>query len=112
MSLVAVIDIGKTNKKVALFDADLQQIAHRQAPFPAQLDAQGVLCEQTDAIWAWLKTQLAELYCSHPFAALSITTHGAAWAALNARRLLGPTTKPSKRKRGLRSISRGERWCR
>lgn len=84
MSLVAVIDIGKTNKKVALFDADLQQIAHRQAPFPAQLDTQGVLCEQTDAIWAWLKTQLAELYRSHPFAALSITTHGAAWAALNA----------------------------
>ena len=84
MSLVAVIDIGKTNKKIALFDADLQQVAHRQSPFPAQLDSQGVLIEQTAAIWAWLKTNLADLYRSQPFQAISITTHGAAWAALNA----------------------------
>lgn len=84
MSLVAVIDIGKTNKKVALFDATLQQVAHRQAPFPAQPDAQGILVEQTDAIWAWLKQQLTELFRAHPFSAISITTHGAAWAALTA----------------------------
>jgi sugar (pentulose or hexulose) kinase len=82
--LVAVIDIGKTNKKVAIFDANLQQIAHVQAPFPAARDAQGVLVEQTAPIWAWLKQQLAALYRQHPFAALSITTHGAAWAALAA----------------------------
>lgn len=85
MSLIAVIDIGKTNKKVALFDEHLQQVAHAQSPFPALPNAEGILCEQTDAIWAWLKQQLAELYAKHPFAALSITTHGAAWAALNAQ---------------------------
>jgi len=84
VSLVAVIDIGKTNKKIALFDADLNQVAHRQSPFPAQLDSQGILVEQTTAIWAWLKTNLADLYRSQPFQAISITTHGAAWAALNA----------------------------
>jgi L-fuculokinase len=83
VTLVAVIDIGKTNKKVALFDEQLQPIAHVQAPFPAQLDDQGVLVEQTTAIWTWLKSQLAELYLRHPFSALSITTHGAAWAALD-----------------------------
>jgi L-fuculokinase len=82
-SLVAVIDIGKSNKKVALFDERLQQIAHVQAPFPATLQ-DGVLVEQTAAIWAWLKEQLTTLYGQHPFAALSITTHGAAWAALDA----------------------------
>ncbi len=82
MNLVAVIDIGKTNKKVALFDENLQQVAHVQAPFPAQLDEGGILVEQTTAIWTWLKAQLTDLYRQHPFAALSITTHGAAWAAL------------------------------
>ena len=83
--LVAVIDIGKTNKKVALFDERLQQVAHVQAPFPAVLDSNGVLVEQTAQIWAWLKQQLAALYRQHPFTALSITTHGAAWAALDGR---------------------------
>lgn len=80
-SIVAVVDIGKTNKKVALFDADLQQVAHVQAPFPALL-RDGILIEQTEAIWAWLKLQLRDLHAQHPFAAISITTHGAAWAAL------------------------------
>jgi L-fuculokinase len=82
--LVAVIDIGKTNKKVALFDENLGQVAHAQAPFPAQ-PVDGILCEQTAAIWAWLKARLAELYRQHPFAAISITTHGATWAALDAQ---------------------------
>ena len=85
MSLVAVIDIGKTNKKVALFDERLQQVAHAQAPFPAVANAEGILCEQTDAIWAWLKQQLAQLHAAHGFAAIAITTHGAAWAALDAQ---------------------------
>ena len=81
--LVAVIDLGKTNKKVALIDRSLRQIASRSASFPAQPGPDGVLCEQIDAIWVWLGEQLAALYREHPFHALSVTTHGATWAALD-----------------------------
>lgn len=83
--LVAVLDIGKTNKKVVLVDETLRQVASRQQSFPAQADAQGVLCEQVDAIFAWFKQTLRELYREHPFQALSVTTHGATWAALDAQ---------------------------
>lgn len=81
--LIAVIDIGKTNKKVVLIDPALRQVAIRQASFPAQAGPDGILCEQVDAIWTWLKAQLAELYREHPFHALSVSTHGATWAGLD-----------------------------
>ncbi len=82
--LVAVIDLGKTNKKVSLIDAHLRQVASASANFPAQISADGVLCEDIDGIWKWLQCQLAELYRAQPFHALSVTTHGATWAALDA----------------------------
>lgn len=80
--LVAVIDIGKTNKKVVLLDASLRQVAIRSASFPAQPGTDGILVEQVDAIWAWLKLQLAELHREHPYQAISVSTHGATWAGL------------------------------
>jgi L-fuculokinase len=83
--LVAVIDLGKTNKKVAVIDRSLRQVAARSASFPAQPGPDGVLCEQIDAIWNWLCEQLAALYRETPFHALAVTTHGATWAALDGQ---------------------------
>lgn len=82
--LVAVIDIGKTNKKIALIDRTLAVRASRSASFPAVRDADGLLVEQVDAIWAWLKRELAALHRDLPFHAISVSTHGACWAALDA----------------------------
>ncbi len=82
--LIAVIDLGKSNKKVALIDESLAIVAARQAAFPAQPGDDGVLCEQIDAIWAWLGQQLGELYREQPFHAVAVTTHGATWAGLAA----------------------------
>jgi len=82
-SLVAVIDIGKTNKKIALIDRALVVRATRQTSFPAILNGDGVLVEQVAAIWAWLKRELAALYRDLPFHAISVSTHGASWVALD-----------------------------
>ncbi|MBA3685441.1 MAG: hypothetical protein H0W72_09405 [Planctomycetes bacterium] len=84
MSLVAVVDIGKTNKKIALIDDRLNQIASVSASFPALMDSDGILVEQTAAIWSWLKRQLAELHRRIPYQAISVSTHGACWAGLDA----------------------------
>ncbi len=81
--LVAVVDIGKTNKKIALIDDRLNQVASVSASFPAVLDPDGILVEQTEEIWAWLKRQLADLHRRLPFHAISVSTHGACWAALD-----------------------------
>jgi sugar (pentulose or hexulose) kinase len=81
--LVAVIDIGKTNKKIALVDRALTVRATRQASFPARLGEDGVLVEQVEAIWAWLRRELATLFREQPFHAISVSTHGACWVALD-----------------------------
>lgn len=81
--LVAVVDIGKTNKKIALIDRSLSVRATRQASFPAMTNPDGVLVEQVDAIWAWLKRELATLFRAQPFHAISVSTHGACWVALD-----------------------------
>ncbi len=81
--LVAVIDLGKTNKKIVLFDRKLQVITARQANFPAKMGPDGMLVEQIEAIWLWLTRELQALYRTHRFHALSVTTHGATFAALD-----------------------------
>ena len=89
--LVAVIDIGKTNKKIALIDRTLVVRATRQASFPAVHNADEVLVEQVEAIWHWLKRELAALYREQPFQAISVSTHGACWVALDGT---GKTSVP------------------
>lgn len=80
---VAVIDIGKTNKKVALYDRQLHQIAFRQQVFAASAGADGILVEPVAAMWEWFGRTLGELYREQPFQAISVTTHGATIACLD-----------------------------
>lgn len=84
MGNVAVIDIGKTNKKVAVFDAALQQIAYRECAFAARAGDDGIMHEPVAAMWDWFKQQLRELHAEQPFAAIAVTTHGATVACLDA----------------------------
>ncbi|MSU89328.1 carbohydrate kinase [Rhodobacteraceae bacterium 2CG4] len=84
MSHVAVIDIGKTNAKVALVDTGtLAQVAVRTAanrvrpgpPYP-HFDL--------DALWSFVLDALARLHAAHGIDAISVTTHGASAVLLDA----------------------------
>ena len=81
---VAVIDIGKTNKKVVIYDQRLQPVVSKQEAFAAQPADDGLHHEPVEPIWTWLCATLTELYRSHPFHAIAITTHGATIACLDA----------------------------
>ncbi|TPI49112.1 carbohydrate kinase [Mesorhizobium sp. B2-9-1] len=81
--IVAVIDIGKTNAKVALVDlATLSEIALRrfanapvrQAPYPHH---------DVEALWTFILNSLADLNCERRIDAISITTHGATGALVD-----------------------------
>ncbi|WGW03776.1 FGGY-family carbohydrate kinase [Tropicibacter oceani] len=84
MSHVAVIDIGKTNAKLALVNlSDLSEIAVitrpnrvlKGPPYP-HFDVEGH--------WDFLLDGLARFQAEHGIDAISITTHGACAALLNA----------------------------
>lgn len=81
---IAVIDIGKTNAKVALVDlatsseVALRRIANapvRQAPYPHH---------DVEALWAFILDSLAGLNHEQHIDAISITTHGATGALVDA----------------------------
>jgi sugar (pentulose or hexulose) kinase len=81
---IAVIDIGKTNAKVALVDLPtLSEIAvtttlNRVLPSPPwpHFDA--------DALWDFILTSLRDLHAAHRIDAIAVTTHGASAALVAA----------------------------
>lgn len=81
---IGVIDIGKSNAKVAVVDLDSRsEIAVRKMP-NAVLNNGLYPHFDIDALWAFICDGLAELNAIHPFDALSVTTHGASAALIDA----------------------------
>ena len=81
---VAVIDVGKTNAKVAIVDMDgLAEIAVRTRP-NAVLNAAPYPHYDMDGLWTFLLDALGALNREHAIDAITVATHGATCALLDA----------------------------
>lgn len=84
MKYVGVIDIGKTNAKFAVVDTDaMAEVAVRTRPNRV-LDGPPYPHFDIDGNWEFLLGAIEELNRQHPIDALSITTHGATAALVDA----------------------------
>lgn len=84
MRHVAVIDIGKTNAKLALVDlSDLSEIAVITRPNRV-LEGPPYPHFDVEGHWVFLLEGLARFHAEHGIDAISITTHGACAALLDA----------------------------
>ncbi len=84
MRSVAVIDIGKTNAKVALVDAESgTEAALRLSPNTVRQDGPYPHFDAV-SIWQFICDCLADFHRDAPIDAISITTHGAAGALIAA----------------------------
>lgn len=82
---IAVIDIGKTNVKVALVDRErLTEIAVRTEPNAVRYADPPYPHYQTDRIWAFILDALSALNREYAIDAITVTAHGAACALLDA----------------------------
>ena len=83
MARVAVIDIGKTNAKLALVDLEsLSEIAVRKTPNTVL--AEGLYPHyDIDRLWAFILAGLKAFQNEFGIDAISVTTHGVAAALLN-----------------------------
>ncbi|WP_420410149.1 FGGY-family carbohydrate kinase [Hoeflea sp.] len=80
---VAVIDIGKTNAKVALVDlADVRELAVRQTPNRV-IDAPPYPHYDIEALWSFVIASLTELQSRHGIDCITVTTHGASAVLLD-----------------------------
>lgn len=57
--VIAIFDIGKTNKKFFLFDEHYSIVEERSAKFDETVDEDGFPCEDVDALSIWIKETLA-----------------------------------------------------
>jgi sugar (pentulose or hexulose) kinase len=79
INVIAVFDIGKTNKKFLLFDADLKLIHQDEQKFSEIVDEEGFSCDEIGKIEAWMKDCVSNVMQQDTYniAALNFTTYGA-----------------------------------
>ncbi len=79
---VAVLDVGKTNKKVAVYDRRLALVFESKR-IVATRDHQGIEVENTPELLEWLRGALTAAAREFAIEAIAVTTHGATVAVLD-----------------------------
>ncbi|MDR1949605.1 MAG: carbohydrate kinase [Spirochaetaceae bacterium] len=83
---IGVIDIGMTNKKVAIYDETLRQVDARYRNFPPRIvrSERGLETETHDlaAMEEWFTRELTDFARSYPIRGIAVTTHGATFVCV------------------------------
>lgn len=80
---IAVLDVGKTNKKTIIYDPELRIVDSVYKTFePVEQD--GIPVEDLTSIEDWFLSQLKEFGTKYPIRIISVTTHGATFVCVGA----------------------------
>ena len=89
--VIAIFDIGKTNKKMLLFSENLSLVALQEKVFPEITDDDGFPCDDIEAMTSWIYNSLNRVAKEGKYRikALNFTTYGATLVYLdeNGKRL-------------------------
>ena len=91
--LLLIFDIGKTNKKVLLFDRDMKVFLEEESRFGDVADEDGFPCENADLLESWIRTTLQRFLRSEQYrvAGINFTTYGATLVYLDQEgKRIGP----------------------
>ena len=80
---IAVIDIGMTNKKIAIYSAGLELLAIEKKSFGPVM-ADGLEAHDLEAMETWFFSTLKSLTASHDIGALAICAHGATFVCADS----------------------------
>ncbi len=85
-SVIAIIDVGKTNKKLFLFNQQYQIVWERTEQFAETTDDDGDSCEDLDRLSEWMLSALREVLTLPQFdvQALNVTAYGASLVYVDA----------------------------
>jgi len=78
-TVIAIYDIGKTNKKIVLFNENFKIVSEIEEKFAEILDDDGFECDDIELIERWIKESLTKLVHSDKYdlKAVNFTTYGA-----------------------------------
>ena len=83
--VIAVFDIGKTNKKILMFDQQLKVVHQQEDRFPTSVDEDGFECDDIALIEKWIVATLEDLVNGNEYEvkAVNFSTYGASLAFVN-----------------------------
>src|SRR5690349_21616754 len=86
-AVIAVFDIGKTNKKLLVFDESYQVVMEESASFTEITDEDGFPCEDIDVLVAWMLRHVQTLLQSQSLQlkAINFSTYGASLLYIDER---------------------------
>ena len=84
--IIAVFDVGKTNKKVILFNYNLKPVSETEEKFAEITDDDGFPCDDIEHIESWIRESIGKLIHSDKYdlSAVNFTTYGATLVYLDA----------------------------
>ena len=84
--VIAIFDIGKTNKKVLLFDKHLNVVHQKEQKFEETKDDDGFPCDDINLIEQWIRASLESLKedPAYTLKAVNLTTYGATLVYIDA----------------------------
>ena len=82
--VIAVLDIGKTNKKVLIYDKGLTVLDKETKAFGEVVGEGGIKLEQPESVFEWFVSVLKTFSSSYNIQAISVTTHGAMGVCVDA----------------------------
>ncbi|MGJ7032664.1 FGGY-family carbohydrate kinase [Niabella hirudinis] len=87
LPVIAVFDIGKTNKKLLVFDVHYNVVKEEQIRFEEIADDDGFPCEDLNRLAAWVLEQFRQLKKAPEFQlrAVNFSTYGASVVCLDKR---------------------------
>jgi sugar (pentulose or hexulose) kinase len=83
--VIAIFDIGKTNKKLFLFDEDYKIVYEKSAKFNEMVDEDGFPCENLEALTSSMFESLREVLALNEYdiRAINFSTYGASFVYID-----------------------------
>src|SRR5689334_15423903 len=83
--VIAIFDVGKTNKKLLLFDEQYNVIHEESKQLPEIKDEDGFSCEDVDALTTWVRGSFESACNDERFdiKAVNFSAYGASFVYLN-----------------------------
>jgi sugar (pentulose or hexulose) kinase len=77
--VIAIIDIGKTNKKILLFDKEFEVVYSNATRFDEIFDEDGYPCDNIESIGNWIQSEIIRIQQEGEYSikAINFSTHGA-----------------------------------
>ena len=81
ISVIAIFDIGKTNKKLLLFDEHYTLVWEKSTQFEEISDEDGFPCENIEALSSWIHFSIETLFADNQFLikAINFSAYGASF---------------------------------